>query len=136
MSRGLSGGEEGQGRLLASTCSHLDLFHLRSLNQGGKLRLAQGRLQEPDVQWSLVVVRDFGGDKASVRLGNIAGHGKALVRFTGRIDTESTFGAAHPGIARSVGPDGLIDELTNFLNNGQHSKMQVSIRIHYQTEHV
>lgn len=67
------------GRLIASCCSHLDLFHLRALNQGGKLRLAQGRLQEPDVQWTLVVVRDFGGDRASVRLANVSGRGKAQV---------------------------------------------------------
>lgn len=122
--------QEGQGRLIASCCSHLDLFHLRSLNQGGKLRLAQGRLQEPEVQWTLVVVRDFGGDKASVRLANVAGRGKGQVRFTGRIDTESTFGAATPGTARVIGPDGLVDELTNFLN-GQHSKMQVHVAVHH-----
>lgn len=123
-------GVQGLGRHIASCCSHLDLYQLRALNQGGKLKLAQGRLQEPDVQWTLVVVRDFGGDKASVRLANVTGRGKAQVRFTGRIDTESTFGASKTGTPRCVGADGLIDELTNFLN-GQQSKMQVHIAVQH-----
>ncbi|XP_052132606.1 uncharacterized protein LOC113209465 [Frankliniella occidentalis] len=128
-----------QGRMIASCCSHLDLQHLRSLNQGGKLKLAQGRLQEPDVQWTLVVVRDFGGDKASVRLANVKGRGLGQVRFAGRVDTESTFGAATHGTMRNVGPDGLVDELTNFLapaspygshGQAQQSKMQVHIAVY------